>query len=218
MILAVTGIVWSAVTAPQPEAAAALPLISQPPLPVPAQDAAAAPAAPADPAAPPADAPAPSDQAPAAPDEGQGQAQDPAHDPAQVFAGQDPQAPATPPATAPNQLPRTGEWNIRIATRGYQTELDRCQWVRMDVGAVAPIVGAHNYCDGAIVLDMQPGDLVHLAGTDLDGEYLVTGSRDAHAGDRADTATAGLVADVILQTCYWGGDPLRLVTLVTHSS
>jgi hypothetical protein len=102
---------------------------------------------------------------------------------------------------------------IGVTARGHQAELDLCQWVRMDIGAVAPIVGAHNYCRGDVVLDLLPGDLVALTGTELDGDYQVTGSRDAQAGDDPAAATAGLAADLLLQTCYWGDAGLRLVTL-----
>jgi hypothetical protein len=127
-------------------------------------------------------------------------------------------SPPSPPAPAVAEgavpLASTGH-RIGIDTRGYQAEVDRCLWVRMDIGAVAPIVGAHNVCGGDVVLALQPGDHVTLAGQDLDGDYLVTGSRNAHAGDGAAQATAGLTATVILQTCYWDTrDGVRLVTLV----
>jgi hypothetical protein len=106
-----------------------------------------------------------------------------------------------------------GSWSIAIAATGYQAELDACQWVRMDLG-VAPIVGAHTSCGGAIVLEMIDLDAVQLAGQGLDGAYVVTGSRDARAGDTAAAATDGLAADVILQTCYPGADGrVRLVAL-----
>lgn len=118
------------------------------------------------------------------------------------------------PVPAPGAVPREQRTvDITVDTRGFQAELDRCEWVRMDVGAVAPIVGAHNFCHGDVILDLAAGDLVHVAGTDLDGDYQVTGSRDAHAGDDAATATAGLRADLLLQTCYWDDSGLRLVTL-----
>ena len=85
----------------------------------------------------------------------------------------------------------------------------------MDLSAIAPIVGAHNYCGGGIVLEMAEGDTVTLTGTQLDGAYRVTGEREAHAGDNAATATEGLVADVILQTCHWNsGGRERLLSLV----
>lgn len=119
---------------------------------------------------------------------------------------------ATPPTgAAPPRAQRHDA--IQVATRGFQVELDRCQWVRMDIGAIAPIVGAHNYCDGDLVLQLEPLDLVTITGTDLDGDYQVSGSRDAQAGDDAATATAGLDADILLQTCYWGDAGLRLVAL-----
>lgn len=107
---------------------------------------------------------------------------------------------------------------IAIDTTGYQAELDACDWVRMDLSAAAPIVGAHNYCGGDIVLGMQPGDTVVLSGEGLDGTYVVTEIRDAVAGDSASAATAGMNVAAILQTCYWGdGDAVRLVGLVPAS-
>ncbi len=123
----------------------------------------------------------------------------------------EPEQAAPPSQEAPSRAQRHDA--IQVATRGFQVELDNCQWVRMDIGAVAPIVGAHNYCDGDLVLQLEPLDLVTITGTDLDGDYQVSGSRDAQAGDDAATATAGLDADILLQTCYWGDAGLRLVAL-----
>ncbi len=117
--------------------------------------------------------------------------------------------------------PSTGHhgWSIVIDATGYQTEIDRCLWVRMQLGAVAPIVGAHNYCGGSIVLDMRAGDTVVLSGMGLDGTYVVTAGRDAHAGDSAAIATAQLAADVILQTCYWHSNGReRLIALTKLSA
>lgn len=123
-------------------------------------------------------------------------------------------APPTPEPIDPD-LAITGSWEITIDTRGYQAEIDKCLWVRMDLGAAAPIVGAHNYCGGGVVLRMAVGDTVTLRGAALDGTYTVTGERDANAGDLAADATAGITADVILQTCYWTNDGSeRLVSLV----
>lgn len=113
---------------------------------------------------------------------------------------------------------RVTRWNIDIATAGYQTELDACLWVRMDLGAAAPIVGAHNYCGGSIVLDMAIGDTVTLRGTSLDGEYTVEESRDARAGDNAAAVTEGMAVDAILQTCYVNSSgKARLLGLVRVS-
>ena len=125
----------------------------------------------------------------------------------EIAAGE-PITPGAPAAPRP-QLHET----IAVTARGHQAELDACQWVRMDIGAVAPIVGAHTYCEGDVVLELRPGDLVTIQGTDLDGDYQVSGGLDAHAGDDPAAATAGLTADLLLQTCYWDQDALRLVTL-----
>ena len=124
-----------------------------------------------------------------------------------------PVAPVPPEAATP--VAPTPLYSIAVTARGHQAELDACQWVRMDVGAVAPIVGAHNFCHGDQVLAMAVGDVVTVTGTDLDGDYQVTGSRDARAGDNAAVATAGLTGDIIFQTCYWeSAQGLRLVTAI----
>lgn len=120
------------------------------------------------------------------------------------------------PASAPALLPQAGAstWAIHIDTTGYQAEINRCLWVRMDLGTPAPIVGAHNFCGGGQVLQMAIGDTVALSGTGLDGTYVVSDSRDAHSGENAFTATSGMAATVILQTCYWANNGTeRLVGL-----
>jgi hypothetical protein len=119
-------------------------------------------------------------------------------------------------ASVPQALAQSGSaaWAIHIDTTGYQAEINQCLWVRMDLGTPAPIVGAHNFCGGGQVLHMSIGDRVTLTGTGLDGTYVVSDSRDAHSGDNAFTATAGMLAVVILQTCYWSDDGAeRLVGL-----
>jgi hypothetical protein len=124
-------------------------------------------------------------------------------------------ADASPPAVAPAPVQAgPASYDLHVDVSGYQVELDRCLWVRMDVGAVSPIVGAHNNCGGDVILAMNPGDVVTLTGEGVDGTYVVGTSRDAHKGDDAATATAGMPATVILQTCYWEGTGVRLVPLL----
>ena len=110
------------------------------------------------------------------------------------------------PVIAP--APPVPTWSISIATVGMQAEIDACQWVRMDFTAevVLPVVAAHNFCGGGIVLDMQGGDTVALAGTGLDGLYVVVAAQDAWADSDAADAISGLAGDVVLQTCYWTDD------------
>jgi len=106
------------------------------------------------------------------------------------------------------------EWTITVDTIGYQDALDACLWTRMDFDGVVPIVGAHNFCGGDIVLDMKVGEIVHLSGADVDGTYVVTGDRQVFPGDDAIEATAGLDSPVLLQTCYWDVEQgMRLVSL-----
>jgi hypothetical protein len=137
-------------------------------------------------------------------------------DPPEAPGGVPPvEAVPTPPTVQGVPVAPTPSYSIGVGARGHQAELDSCQWVRMDVGASAPIVGAHNYCDGDVVLAMNVGEVVTVTGTDLDGDYQVTGSRDARAGDNAAAATAGLSGDIIFQTCYWDDAlGLRLVSAV----
>jgi hypothetical protein len=119
-------------------------------------------------------------------------------------------APAAAPAIAAAPVPLA----IDVTATGYQTELDACQWVRMDLGASAPIVGAHTRCGGSVVLTLNPGDQVRIRGQGLDGSYRVVGSRDAWAGEDAASATSGMPGSVLLQTCYPSGNGrVRLVGL-----
>jgi hypothetical protein len=126
-----------------------------------------------------------------------------------------PVADAVPGPPLPAVLPG---YTIHVTATGYQAELDECQWVRMDLGASAPIVGAHTRCGGAIVLGMVDGDRVDLTGQGLDGDYRVVGARDARAGDPAVAALAGLPGTLVLQTCYPAGDGrVRLVALAPEA-
>ena len=123
---------------------------------------------------------------------------------------------AAAPAPAPAPAAAPASWSISIGAVGLQAELDQCQWVRMDFSSAVPlpVVGAHNYCGGDIVLSMSVGETVTLSGTGLDGTYVVTGSRDAWTDSPAADAIAGMGGDVILQTCYWANDGSeRLVSL-----
>jgi len=61
---------------------------------------------------------------------------------------------------------------------------------------------------------MRLGDAVDVTGEGAAGGYVVTDLRLAHSGDDAATATEGMHAELILQTCYPGtGGRERLVGL-----
>lgn len=123
-------------------------------------------------------------------------------------------SPVSVPAPQSSAITTPTEWAIGVGAIGYQEELDACFWTRMDFDGVVPIVGAHNFCGGDIVLDMMPGQIVHLSGAAVDGSYIVTGDRQVFPGDDAIQATAGIIGPVILQTCYWDvAQGMRLVTL-----
>jgi len=113
--------------------------------------------------------------------------------------------------------PLRPDWSISITAVGLQAEVDACQWVRMDFSSAVPvpIVAAHNFCGGGIVLEMKVGQLVSLGGTGLDGMYQVVASKDAWADQDATDAISGLTADVILQTCYWEDDG-HLILVALH--
>lgn len=120
--------------------------------------------------------------------------------------------PVPPVIEAPASVPQVpAPLEIVIDAVGFQAEIDRCLWVRMDLGVVAPLVGAHNSCGGDVVLGLDAGDEVRLAGFGLDGTYVVTDAREVRTGEIAAVATEGMTADVILQTCYRGTGTTRLV-------
>lgn len=109
-----------------------------------------------------------------------------------------------PAGDAPAEVPGAPkQWSIDVDTTGFQTEIDECLWVRMNLGIHAPIVGAHNHCGGGIVLEMQLGEQVTLTGQGVDGTYVVVSEGSGWGGQSAREATQDLPADVILQSCYW---------------
>jgi hypothetical protein len=128
--------------------------------------------------------------------------------------------PALTPTRAPTStIARQTAYAIAIAVTGYQIELNACQWVRMNLADTLPIVGAHTHCGGILVLRLQLGDTVTLSGQGLDGTYRVADALDAKAGDNSASATAGMTATVILQSCYLGGGGrVRLVGLIPEAS
>jgi hypothetical protein len=201
-IVAATWVMPAAVAEPVPVPASTA--LTQP---APAPDSEGVPPAPAPPAVPPAPAVLAAPPVPAG---------SPVSAASVVEAAPTGPAGSVPAAPLPAPAPSTPAVRaIAIDTSGYQAELDECLWVRMDlVAASAPIVGAHNNCGGDVVLELQPGDLVELSGENLDGRYLVIGSRDGRPGQDAGEATAGFGATVILQTCYFEGPNVRLVSLI----
>jgi hypothetical protein len=114
-----------------------------------------------------------------------------------------------PELTVTSTLPSPTEVDVRL--RGHQAEIDRCAGpVLSDYGAYGKVIGEHNHCGGAYVLEFEVGDVVGLTGYQA-GDYVVAFLKDVPKKNTPVTVLSG--ADLFLQTCHFTGGQMRLVAL-----
>jgi hypothetical protein len=114
-----------------------------------------------------------------------------------------------PEITVTSTLPATTEIDVQL--RGHQAEIDRCAGpVLSDYGAYGKVIGEHNHCGGAYVLEFEVGDAVRLTGYAA-GDYLVVFLKDVPKKNTPVSVLSG--ADLFLQTCHFTGGRMRLVAL-----
>lgn len=100
---------------------------------------------------------------------------------------------------------------VDVALSGHQAEIDRCAGpVVSDYGAYGKVIGEHNHCGGAYVLELEVGDVVHVTGYEA-GYYVVAFLRDVPKKNTPVTVLSG--GDLFLQTCHFTGGQMRLVAL-----
>lgn len=100
---------------------------------------------------------------------------------------------------------------VNVGLRGHQAEINRCAGpVVSDYGTYGKVVGEHNHCGGAYVLELEVGDVVHISGYEA-GRYVVAFLMDVPKKNTPVTVLSG--ADLFLQTCHFTGGQMRLVAL-----
>ena len=102
---------------------------------------------------------------------------------------------------------------VHVGLRGHQAEIDRCDGpVVSDYGAYGygKVIGEHNHCGGAYVLELEVGDVVRLTGYEA-GDYAVAFLMDVPKKNTPVTVLGG--GDLFLQTCHFSGGQMRLVAL-----
>lgn len=102
---------------------------------------------------------------------------------------------------------------VAVGLRGHQAEINLCAGpVVSDYGAYGygKVIGEHNHCGGAYVLDLEVGDVVRVTGYEA-GNYVVAFLKDVPKKNTPVTVLGG--ADLFLQTCHFTGGQMRLVAL-----
>lgn len=104
---------------------------------------------------------------------------------------------------------------INVGMRGHQAEIDLCAGpVVSDYGAYGKVIGEHNHCGGAYVLELAVGDVVRVTGYEA-GYYEVAFLQDVPKKNTPVTVLSG--ADLFLQTCHFTGGQMRLAALTPVS-
>lgn len=104
---------------------------------------------------------------------------------------------------------------VRLSGRGGMAELDGCDgsFVRIrsyEAIEVQPVHAAHNNCHGEVILPLEVGDQLEVAGRGL---WEVTEIRDLSKTWSAADELLGMKGKLILQTCYWGEPTMKFIAI-----
>ena len=104
---------------------------------------------------------------------------------------------------------------VRLGPAGGIRELNWCdgRFIEMTsyrVTGVPPVYAAHNNCGGDIILGWQLGDHVMIEGSDT--VYEVVEERHTPKWTMV-TSLKGMAGDLVLQTCLYGQNRMRFLSL-----
>lgn len=128
--------------------------------------------------------------------------------PAAAFTASTPES----PFFALDPLPEEyTQFSVDVSIKGHQAEIDTCTGPVLSTYAVGKVIGEHNHCGGAWVLDLEVGDRVVISGLEA-GTYVVNGSVDVKKGAKASDVLT--FAPLYVQTCYFHNNDMRIVGLI----
>ncbi len=113
-----------------------------------------------------------------------------------------------------NQTEEVKRYTVNIANQGGSKEMDYCadgftEMIYYEGLEGRTLLSRHNNCGGDIVLPMEVGDHVIIAG---DQEYVITELRDT-TKETTTAAINNMNGEVILQSCYWHENRMKFVAL-----
>lgn len=122
--------------------------------------------------------------------------------------------PTLPDAPTTEDTVEVREYNIKIANRGGDREMDYCadgftEMIHYKGLNGLRMLAQHNNCGGDIILPIEMGDRVVIEG---DQEYVVTELRDT-TKQVDTTAINNMNGTILLQTCYWRENRMKFVAL-----
>lgn len=104
---------------------------------------------------------------------------------------------------------------VYLGVLGDETELDWCDGTFIElepyrVDGVLPVYAAHNNCGGDIILTWDIGDTVHIGGEQK--PYVVVEERTTRKWSQI-SSLRGMAGELALQTCFYGEDRMRFLSL-----
>lgn len=105
---------------------------------------------------------------------------------------------------------------IRLGVSGGQAEMDRCdgtftEILSYEMDGVLPVYAAHNNCGGDVILGFSVGELVKIEGRDT--LYRVVDERRTPKAWASVKELVGMRGAFVLQTCFYGQDQMRFLSL-----
>lgn len=102
---------------------------------------------------------------------------------------------------------------IVLGGKGGGKEVDACSgsFIEMEAyrpGLDIPWYSAHNNCKGQDILPLQVGNEFIVEGQ---GKYVVTDFKEKHKEGTFVSDLAGIQGDIILQTCYWNSNLMKII-------
>lgn len=108
---------------------------------------------------------------------------------------------------------------IVLGGKGGDKEVDACSGAFTEMEAYRPGLdipwySAHNNCNGQDILSLQVGDEFIVEGQ---GKYVVTDFKEEYKEGTFVSDLVGIKGDIILQTCYWNSNLMKIIAAVPSS-
>lgn len=109
---------------------------------------------------------------------------------------------------------------VRLGVRGGQYELNRCDGTFIEMASyetegLQPVYAAHNNCKGEVILPLEVGDIIEIEG---EGEYTISEERHTKKTWSTTDEILGMEGDFILQSCYYGEDRMKFISMTPVES
>ena len=108
---------------------------------------------------------------------------------------------------------------VKLGKKGGLREVDRCDgtWIEMtsyELEGLQPVYAAHNMCKGDKILPLKKGDRIKVKGGEM---YQIADIRYLKKTWSTTDKLLGMRGDLILQSCFYGENRMKFISLVKES-